>query len=43
MGLMEKRIDLDRIVHRIGSMLGFLGTVIGMIDAFDQIQAAGVI
>jgi biopolymer transport protein ExbB len=22
-------------------MLGFMGTVIGMIDAFDQIQAAG--
>ena len=22
-------------------MLGFMGTVVGMIDAFDQIQAAG--
>ena len=25
----------------LAPMLGFLGTVIGMIDAFDQIQAAG--
>lgn len=32
---------MDNPVHRHGSSLGFLGTVIGMVMAFDQIQAAG--
>ena len=36
MGLMEKGLTWIGLF-----MLGFLGTVIGMIDAFDQIQAAG--
>ena len=40
-GIDGKRIDLDRIVHRIGSYVGVLGNCNGMIDAFDQIQAAG--
>jgi len=37
MGLMEKGLTCIALAP----MLGFLGTVIGMIEAFDQIQAAG--
>ena len=37
MGLMEKGLTWIGLAP----MLGFLGTVIGMIEAFDQIQAAG--
>lgn len=36
-----KRLQLDNALHRHGSSLGFLGTVIGMVMAFDQIQQAG--
>ena len=32
---------MDYIVHRNGSPLGFLGTVIGMVQAFDTIQQVG--
>ena len=38
MGLMEKGLTW---IIALAPMLGFLGTVIGMIEAFDQIQAAG--
>lgn len=32
---------MDFFVYFLGPMLGFFGTVIGMIFAFDAIQAAG--
>lgn len=32
---------MDYALYRNGSFLGFLGTVIGMIMTFDQIQMAG--
>jgi biopolymer transport protein ExbB len=35
---LEKRTDLLASIAGIGPMLGFLGTVTGMIDAFQQIQ-----
>ena len=35
---LEKRMDLLASIAAIAPMLGFLGTVIGMIDAFRQIQ-----
>ena len=41
MGLMEKGLTWIGLFIALAPMLGFLGTVIGMIDAFDQIQAAG--
>ncbi len=41
MGQLEKGISMDCFIYRASAMLGFMGTVIGMIDAFDQIQAAG--
>lgn len=41
MGLMEKGLTWIGLFIAIAPMMGFLGTVIGMIEAFDQIQAAG--
>lgn len=41
MGLMEKGLTWIGLFIALAPMLGFLGTVIGMIQAFDQIQAAG--
>ena len=41
MGLLEKGMSWISLFIGLAPMLGFLGTVIGMIDAFDQIQAAG--
>lgn len=35
---LEKRMDLLASVAALAPMLGFLGTVVGMIDAFRQIQ-----
>lgn len=36
---LEKRIDLLATIAGVAPMLGFLGTVTGMIDAFQQIQS----
>ena len=41
MGLMEKGLTWIGLFIALAPMLGFMGTVIGMIQAFDQIQAAG--
>lgn len=41
MGLLEKNLTWISLFIAIAPMLGFLGTVIGMIMAFDQIQIAG--
>ncbi|EAY23787.1 MotA/TolQ/ExbB proton channel family protein [Microscilla marina] len=41
MGKLEKGISWISLFIALAPMLGFMGTVIGMIDAFDQIQAAG--
>ena len=41
MGLMEKGLTWIALFIALAPMMGFLGTVIGMIQAFDQIQAAG--
>lgn len=41
MNLMEKNLSWIQLFIAIAPMLGFLGTVIGMIGAFDAIQAAG--
>lgn len=41
MGLLEKGMSWIALFIAIAPMLGFLGTVVGMIDAFDAIQAAG--
>lgn len=41
MGLLEKGLTWVGLFIALAPMLGFMGTVIGMIDAFDQIQAAG--
>ncbi len=41
MGLMEKNLSWISLFIAIAPMLGFMGTVIGMIDAFDQIQVQG--
>lgn len=38
---MEKNLSWIQLFIAIAPMLGFLGTVIGMISAFDAIQAAG--
>jgi biopolymer transport protein ExbB len=40
-GLLEKGLPWIQLFIALAPMLGFLGTVIGMIDAFDSIQAAG--
>lgn len=41
MGLLEKGLTWIQLFIALAPMLGFLGTVIGMIEAFDSIQAAG--
>ncbi len=41
MGLLEKGLPWISLFIALAPMLGFLGTVIGMIVAFDDIQAAG--
>ncbi len=41
MGLLEKGITWISLFIATAPMLGFMGTVIGMIDAFDSIEAAG--
>ena len=41
MGQMESGLTWIGLFISIASMLGFMGTVVGMIGAFDSIQAAG--
>ncbi|MDA3780714.1 MAG: MotA/TolQ/ExbB proton channel family protein [Bacteroidales bacterium] len=41
MGLLEKGVSWISLFIAIAPMLGFMGTVIGMIGAFDSIQQAG--
>jgi len=41
MGLLEKNLSWISLFIAIAPMLGFMGTVIGMINAFDKIQIAG--
>ncbi|TFH27803.1 MAG: MotA/TolQ/ExbB proton channel family protein [Bacteroidia bacterium] len=41
MGLLEKNLSWISLFIAIAPMLGFMGTVIGMINAFDQIQVQG--
>ncbi len=41
MGLLEKNLSWISLFIAIAPMLGFMGTVIGMIDAFDSIQQQG--
>ncbi len=41
MGLLEKGLTWISLFISLAPMLGFMGTVIGMIGAFDSIQAAG--
>lgn len=41
MGLMEKGLSWISLFIALSPMLGFMGTVVGMIAAFDAIQAAG--
>ncbi|MBK8389193.1 MAG: MotA/TolQ/ExbB proton channel family protein [Saprospiraceae bacterium] len=41
MGLLEKGLPWIALFISLAPMLGFLGTVIGMIQAFDKIEAAG--
>ena len=41
MGLLEKGISWISLFIALAPMLGFMGTVIGMIGAFDAIEAAG--
>lgn len=41
MGLLERGLTWISLFIALAPMLGFMGTVIGMIDAFDSIQAAG--
>jgi len=43
MGLLEKGLTWVSLMISIAPMLGFLGTVIGMVQAFDAIQQAGEI
>ena len=40
-GLLEKGLSWISLFIALAPMLGFLGTVIGMIGAFDAIEAAG--
>ena len=42
MGLLEKNVSWLSLFIAIAPMLGFMGTVIGMIQAFDQIEKTGV-
>ncbi|MFZ5939469.1 MAG: MotA/TolQ/ExbB proton channel family protein [Bacteroidota bacterium] len=41
MSLLEKNLSWISLFIAVAPMLGFLGTVVGMIDAFDKIQAQG--
>jgi len=41
MGLLEKNLSWISLFIAIAPMLGFMGTVIGMIEAFDTIQEQG--
>ncbi len=41
MGLMEKGLSWISLFISLSPMLGFMGTVVGMVAAFDAIQAAG--
>jgi len=41
MGLLERGLTWISLFIALAPMLGFMGTVIGMIGAFDSIQAAG--
>ncbi len=41
MGLLERNISWITLFIALAPMLGFMGTVIGMIGAFDAIEAAG--
>ncbi|MDQ3191980.1 MAG: MotA/TolQ/ExbB proton channel family protein [Bacteroidota bacterium] len=41
MGLLEKGLSWVSLFISLAPMLGFMGTVIGMISAFDAIEAAG--
>lgn len=41
MGLLERGLTWIQLFIALAPMLGFLGTVVGMIDAFDAIQGAG--
>jgi len=41
MGLLEKGLVWISLFIAIAPMLGFMGTVIGMIEAFDRIEAVG--
>jgi len=41
MGLLERNISWISLFIALAPMLGFMGTVIGMIQAFDAIEAAG--
>ena len=43
MGLLEKNLSWIALFIAIAPMLGFMGTVIGMIDAFDKIRIAGTV
>lgn len=43
MGMLEKGLIWVSLFIAIAPMLGFMGTVIGMIEAFDSIQKAGSI
>jgi biopolymer transport protein ExbB len=41
MGLLEKNLSWISLFISLAPMLGFMGTVIGMIQAFDDIRVAG--
>lgn len=41
MGLLEKNVTWISLCIALAPMLGFMGTVIGMIEAFDKIQQVG--
>ena len=41
MGQLEKNVSWVSLFIALAPMLGFMGTVIGMISAFDKIEAAG--
>jgi len=43
MGLLEKGLSWISLMIGLAPMLGFMGTVIGMIGAFDSIQSMGTI
>jgi biopolymer transport protein ExbB len=40
-GLLEKNLSWIALFIALGPMLGFLGTVVGMVQAFDAIKIAG--